>query len=419
MRTDTLSDACHRRKVKCTGAQPCTTCEQSSLRCTYNLPQQKKGPKGTRAKVISELRVEQQRPDLKRSGSDLDGTASSLNFSSPPTSPAFRSPELLPQPLMKDCIDVFFSSMYPTMPILHPIRIREQAAAIHGSVEIFCLVGSLCAFIMVQPGTKNPGPFTMDPAAVKARCNAATILIDEITRARKTYDYIETPNLDAIRTSFFLYGAYFNLDRHNASWYHLREATTLAQTVGMHQENNYTDEDPTPAILRRRMYWLLFLTERAYALERHRPLTLHATIKQPGLNDIPSESSTISGFLHMIRLWGALDDKFVGMWNKARSDWSPVDVSADWLADLQRRLRRALPPKLECTESQAADIRVTQQWLRTIVWQMSIANGHLSSNSMDPAMTFKYPIDIARDLIRDISVLSSSALEVHGIGLVS
>jgi hypothetical protein len=34
-------------------------------------------------------------------------------------------------------------------------------------------------------------------------------------------------------------------------------------------------------------------------------------------------------------------------------------------------------------------------------------------------MTFKYPIEIARDLARDISILSLQSMEVHGIGLVS
>ena len=34
-------------------------------------------------------------------------------------------------------------------------------------------------------------------------------------------------------------------------------------------------------------------------------------------------------------------------------------------------------------------------------------------------MTFKYPIEIARDLAKDISILSLQSMEVHGIGLVS
>ncbi|KFX95023.1 hypothetical protein V490_04041, partial [Pseudogymnoascus sp. VKM F-3557] len=49
-------DACHRRKVKCDGLSPCRNCSSAQLACTYNAIPQKKGPKGSRAKVISELR---------------------------------------------------------------------------------------------------------------------------------------------------------------------------------------------------------------------------------------------------------------------------------------------------------------------------------------------------------------------------
>lgn len=33
-------------------------------------------------------------------------------------------------------------------------------------------------------------------------------------------------------------------------------------------------------------------------------------------------------------------------------------------------------------------------------------------------MTFRYPIDIARDLVADTSQLSKTSMEVHGLGLV-
>lgn len=301
------------------------------------------------------------------------------------------------------------------MPILHRGQLLDKVDAdFSTSTSTFCLIGSLCAFMMVQPGMKNHGNFAMDPNAVKARSIAANALLEEVIRLRKTYDFIENPTIDAVQTSFFIYAAFFNFDRHNTAWYYLREATTLAHIMGMQEETTYLDGERFATIYRRRLYWLLFVTERAYALERHRPLTLHATIELPTLNDEPSEASTISGFLHMINLFRALDDTFIGLWNKERHE-----CSTSWLANLQQQLSDALPPNLNSTESQAADIRISQQWLRTMVWQLSITNGYLSSSSPDSSMTFKYPIEIARDLAKDISILSLQSMEVHGIGLVS
>lgn len=156
----------------------------------------------------------------------------------------------------------------------------------------------------------------------------------------------------------------------------------------------------------------LDLLDRAYALQKHRPLTLHATIDLP-LQDIDS-SNSLAGFFHLINLYRPFDDMFIGLWNKTRTD-----CSAYGLAQMQRQLTEALPVCLDTTESQAADLRTSQQWLRTIIWQLSIANGYLSSKSPDACMTFVYPIQIAKDLVAVTSRFSLRSMEVHGIGLVS
>ena len=116
----------------------------------------------------------------------------------------------------------------------------------------------------------------------------------------------------------------------------------------------------------------------------------------------------------MVNLYRPFDDTFIGLWNKSRTDCSPFT-----LARLQQQLTEALPPVLNTTQSQAADLRTSQQWLRTLVWQLSIANGFLSSTSPDTSMTFRFPIEIAKDLVAVTSQFSKQSMEVHGIGLVS
>lgn len=123
---------------------------------------------------------------------------------------------------------------------------------------------------------------------------------------------------------------------------------------------------------------------------------------------------SIAGFCHLVDLYRPFDDTFIGLWNKSRSD-----CSAFWLAQLQKQLTEAIPVYLDTTESEAADLRISQQWLRTMVWQLSIANGYLSSTSPDAGMTFTYPIEIAKDLVAVTRQLSQHSMEIHGIGLVS
>jgi len=387
-----------------------------SLQCTYNAIPQKKGPKGSRAKVISELRDTQllAHADLKSQGSTPEDKI--FDFNTSPISPGYkRESSLLSRQKIDGCLDFFFSHMYPTYPIFQHQRLLDLAATrCDTSAEVYCLVASLCAFIMVQQGMTLPGGWGSDAEGPQSRYGTASALLDEVLRVRKTYDYIEAPTLMTVQTSFFLFGSYFGLDKHNNAWFHLREASTMAQIMGMHEENSYLMGDPVENIYRRRCYWLLLVTERAYAMERRRPLTLHATIKLPTPEEIPGDATIITGFLHLIALFRLFDDDFIGLWNKARSD-----CSTTWLAQLQQQLLDALPPDLNSTEVQAADIRVTQQWLRTMVWQLSIMNGYLSSSSPDSSMTFKYPIEIAKDLVRDINTLSLPSMEVHGVGLVS
>lgn len=158
---------------------------------------------------------------------------------------------------------------------------------------------------------------------------------------------------------------------------------------------------------------MLFPLDRAYALQKHLPLTLHATISP--LNDVDSSTSaSLAGFIYLVNLYRPFGDAFIGLWNKSRTD-----CSALWLAQLQQQLTQALPAYLNTTESQAADLRCSQQWLRTVVWQLSITNGYLSSVNQDISMTFRYPIEIAKDLVAVMGGLSKQSMEIHGIGLVS
>lgn len=154
---------------------------------------------------------------------------------------------------------------------------------------------------------------------------------------------------------------------------------------------------------------------RAYALQRHRPLTLPATIALPTLNDDPTETVPLHGFVHLANLFRPFDDTFISLWNKARSASS---CSPPYLAMLQTQLTDALPAYLNGTENQTADLRTSQQWLRTMVWQLSMQNGCLGGAAADASMNFQYPVEISRDLVQMTSQFSQQSMAVHGIGLI-
>jgi len=252
-------DACHRRKVKCDGINPCRNCSASQLACTYNAIPQKKGPKGSRAKVISELRETQRQTSLS---AKIQNRLNGIN--SPPSSPPLApTPGLLSNDMIKECIDFFFANMYPSMPILHRERLEQQLLFMDGSLDTYCLLTSMCAFMMLQPGMPMPGgdPFSFE-SMPGAHIVSSSLLLEETLRVRKGYDYLESPSLNTLCTSYFLFCCYYGLDLHDKAWFHLREATTLAHMIGMNKETTYMQYDRTEASGRRRLYWLLFVTER-------------------------------------------------------------------------------------------------------------------------------------------------------------
>ena len=106
-----------------------------------------------------------------------------------------------------------------------------------------------------------------------------------------------------VMTSFFFFGTYFCLDLHGTAWFHLREATTLALSSGMHDESTYKHLNRQERSRRRRMYWLLFVTERAYALQQHRPLSLPDTIDLPTMDDLDGWDAELDGFIHLVKLF--------------------------------------------------------------------------------------------------------------------
>jgi len=117
--------------------------------------------------------------------------------------------------------------------------------------------------------------------------------------------------------------------------------------------------------------------------------------------------------MHLVESYHLLDSSFVDSWNEA----SDAPASTLTYTALQKQLSLPHPSHVSLTDIQKADILVTQQWLRLIVWQSSMRQGLLSSNAEDESMTFRYPLKIAHSLLKVISSLPTTSIEVHGMGI--
>jgi hypothetical protein len=328
----------------------------------------------------------------------------------------FQTSPLVSVEIIESCLDAFFAHKYPLMPILDREQIYALLPLLHDLPEQYALFTALCAVIMVQPEIPLYSSKLGDlrkPLSIDSR-PSVDFLINETCRARNFCNHAENPSLAAVQTSFFLFAACFGLEKDNSAWFYIRESMTLLQLLRLHEEATYsTMADPRYSTYCRRTFWLLFITERAYALQRHRPATLQGTISLPTVDPGP-EATILSGFLDLVSLFQNFNDSFLALWNFS----AHATTSLESLIKLQDNLKRAIPNVSERTQIQQADLLISRQWLKTLVWQLCVSKGVLSSKPANESMSFHYPATIARDLFLASRLFPPQALEANGVGIL-
>jgi SP family general alpha glucoside:H+ symporter-like MFS transporter len=119
------------------------------------------------------------------------------------------------------------------------------------------------------------------------------------------------------------------------------------------------------------------------------------------------------GLRYLASIFRPLNEVFFAVWNG-----STEDCTKEWLLRLERDVRTALPPVLEVSNEETANVRISQFWLQTKLWELFPRFGFLSTESVYECLKFGYPIILARDLTILAMKLPISSLQVHGIGMV-
>jgi hypothetical protein len=122
----------------------------------------------------------------------------------------------------------------------------------------------------------------------------------------------------------------------------------------------------------------------------------------------------LAGFMRLIKLYKPFDETFFGLWNRSIRDTVP-----SWLAQLQQQLSDILPSYLEGAETQIVDMKVSQHWLRMMIWQLAISHAFILTMAPDDTLSFGFPIEVSRDLVELSADFSQHAREGHKSGIVS
>jgi hypothetical protein len=316
-------DNCRRRKIKCSRELPCDKCQRLLLSCSYSDVLRRKGPKFRTLYPLAPIHPlssrldppEHHNPDKDGSGPDLEPEIPDYAFKNSPISPEFiitdsqfagqdfsdtfshlPPPELVSSPGSTDStvesaigygysygyarpqprrlsphillahVNVYLKYLFPIMPVVRGDQLRLDCHAPEQlTARRYAFLASLCAATHIQ--------LKLDGAAPVANSTQRSIgdgqslmsgeeLLCEAVRARREVDVLEEVGTESLLTSFFLFASYGNLDRQDHAWFFLCQATSFAFTLGLHREGTYAEFEVEEAEERRRVFWLLFITER-------------------------------------------------------------------------------------------------------------------------------------------------------------
>ncbi|KAH1495513.1 hypothetical protein KXX65_001076 [Aspergillus fumigatus] len=355
-------------------------------------------------------------------------------------------------------IEVYFDRLHPTLPVLNrsSLFIRMLAQEHRRNPQFGAMLLSLCAFSLTQPIEIDERPTS------SSRASQARSMMNEATKMRSCSDFGEHPTIEAVLTSFFLFGCLFGSNQHNAAWLRLREALDLAATLGLNNPDSYRDIPNDERGQRLRTYLVLSITERAYALQRRHPITFWG---RPGftmrsVHDFIHNAthSVVSGIIvhnekdaegmlglaRLMELFDAIDEEVVDCWNQRCNVNSGYcnNLTEEKALSIHQNLRRvceserykgydwfertksvpgevqSVQPTISMRETQCADVFITKKWLQNRVWVLCFTHGLLRPVSDHPELSFEYAITVAVDALKICQSLRLSSMEAHGIGLV-
>ncbi|KAF4805785.1 putative sucrose utilization protein SUC1 [Colletotrichum siamense] len=324
-------------------------------------------------------------------------------------------------------LDTYLTHKYPITPMIDRARIEEYIRNFAQCPGCYGVIVSCCATVAPDRDVSSaPAADSPELPRQRSHCDlsepSADFLVSEVLRSRRFCHLADNQSLTQVQTSFMLHCAHPSPRNDHAAWFYLREAITILQTLRYHEEATYEETaDLSVAREARRAFWVLFVTERAFAIQRHKTLALHSTVDLPYLDPLLGDSEILHGFLDLISLFRPFDAEFITAWNSyaERQTIKPArPPDHEQLCQLQRSLSNCLADVSAYPESQQAELFVTCGWLKTVVWQLCLSVTTLTSTDYCESMSLGYPLSIAQDIVLVLKLLPQKTFAVNRVSIL-
>ncbi|KAL3496458.1 hypothetical protein BJX62DRAFT_222119 [Aspergillus germanicus] len=438
-------DNCRRRKVRCTRERPCQKCQDVSLVCSYTSIPRRKGPKGHNAHVLNSLRILGDLPASTASSTgsfpqqsafanmttlpssyDMESTASSsptpsltvshtsgssadhtTQLALPSSSPSTTS-RRISSTVLGAHVGLFLHHLYPIMPVVDGQAMADCADpdALHPRRYAHLVALSAATHLQLNLDIGEPKP--SDDNLISGHD-----LILEALRALCEYDPLDEPHMDTVLTMFFLFCAYGNLNKPVYAWHYLTQTISYLQILNLDKEGIYASLSLADSEARRRVFWLVFITERAYALQTGRPVMLRASIRKPSV--LNSETpALLYGFVSLISLFEQMVPDFYS-WNNMDS------LNGLQESPLINAMYQSIsnPPALlaEVSETHQVDYIISQQWLLVCLWNYHMKMYPYQARDSGSLLPIHIPLMAGRCALACLSSVSMPSVDAHGIGM--
>jgi hypothetical protein len=314
--------------------------------------------------------------------------------------------ELLPAPFLDSCTSRFFDRLYPTIPILTPdyiTRIRTVSHSPEDGLQPSCILLGMCAQVLLQ--TDGPEDLSSLGVTTQTSLDYGHLLLEKAGSIWQSLPRNTPVTIELCLFAFFLYACEAVLSHHSRAFRYLRETATL---LLLHQGDH---ADEVERLVSGRLFWVLLISERSHAIRYKRPITLHITEETPSLDVL---DPSLLGFLNLAELFRPLNTSFIGLLNQDVS----LSLSPAYINDVEGKVNSAIGSGFGLYDTQKTNLRVTQLWLRLVIWKLRLRLGYLVEESYQHSITFRYPIDIAKELMLSTRDLPMSSFIVHGVGMI-
>ncbi|KAL7958238.1 fungal-specific transcription factor domain-containing protein [Trichoderma compactum] len=429
-----VCDNCRFRKMKCDRGLPCSNCVVSSIPCRYLHTLRRKGPRGGKGRRLSQIR--QGLTEADKNHFEVSTPSTQMQFNALQDSNRSRAASQQ-NPLaalatasgtatqhdkqrlsvaLAAHVQVFMKHLFPIMPVVNDRELLADSLRLDElSPSRYAFLLSLCAATRIQLKLDNAEEYDETSVGINTSLDSpltGEALLTAAEQARLQFNVVDDLSLDTLLTSFFLFAGYGNLEKHTHAWFYLNQAISLALSMGLHSELAYGNLEEGEREIRRRTFWLLFVTERTYALQHRRPVMLRNTISKPQIVDSDCPI-VMHDFVNHVRLFELLPCSLYE-WQPHTDGCQPQGVA---LSHAISNKLSAVQPAESVMESQRFDTLVTQQWLRVSMWRLAFGTkpNLVHGQGLVPALGL--PFEAGKSIMKALGSVSQSAKDCHGIAI--